>query len=594
VTYFESVLVANRGEISRRVTRTLARLGIRSIAIYTDVDAGAPHTREADEAVRVASYLEIDAVIEAAKGAGAAAVHPGYGFLSENAAFAKACADADIVFIGPSPEAIELMGDKVRAKAAAEEAGVPVVPSYTADEARKSDDYPLLVKAAAGGGGRGMRVVEKPEDLDAAVESAQREAKAGFGDDRVFIEKFVPRARHIEVQVIGDIALGERECSLQRRHQKLVEEAPSAAVSPELREQLCAEASALAKAAGYENAGTVEFIADADDPSVHFFLEMNARLQVEHPVTEMVTGLDLVELQLRAAAGAALGISQTPTLQGHAIEVRVNAEDRAFLPSTGTVLEYRRPPGVRVDDAIETGSVVGTDYDSLLAKIIVHGDDRDAAVAKLDRALSQTAILGVTTNVGVLRSLLALDDVRTNAVDTTLVERVDLPDPPHDNEAVMRAAALAQRGPGGGWRLGGPPAPSWWLFSVEGEEPEEIVLEASADADPRWIVAHQGEDLWVARDGYTWKVHSPSVEEAHAVAADGDLTAPMPGSVLKVNFKEGDEVKEGDAIVVVESMKMEMTLSAPGDGVVSAVLVKEGERVNKDQHLASVELSEDD
>src|SRR5215218_1533739 len=344
---FSSVLVANRGEIARRVIRTLHALGIRSVAIYTDADAGAPHVAEADAAIRIGSYLSISDVIEAA--AGADALHPDYGFLSENAGLARACAEAGIVFVGPSPEAIELMGDKVRAKAAAAAAGVPVVESLSVAQARSSDAYPLLVKAAAGGGGRGMRVVESAEGLDEAIAAAQREAAAGFGDDRVFIERFLPRARHIEVQVIGDhhgnvLSLGERECSLQRRHQKVLEESPSPVVSPELREQLGDEAVALARAAGYYGAGTVEFIADADDPGTHFFLEMNARLQVEHPVTELVTGLDLVELQLRVAAGEALDVDVT--LTGHAIEARVNAEDASFFPSAGPVLLAEYPTGV--------------------------------------------------------------------------------------------------------------------------------------------------------------------------------------------------------------------------------------------------------
>src|SRR3954471_9096066 len=423
---FSSVLVANRGEIARRVIRTLHALGIRSVAVYTDADAGAPHVREADQAVRIGSYLSIEEVVEAARGYDA--LHPGYGFLSENAAFAQACAEAGIVFVGPPPEAIELMGDKVRAKEAAARAGVPVVESLSVEAARVSDAYPLLVKAAAGGGGRGMRVVESPAGLDEAIAAAQREAAAGFGDDRVFIERFLPRARHIEVQVIGDthgnvFSLGERECSLQRRHQKVLEEAPSPVVSPELRSRLGEEAVALARAANYYGAGTVEFIADADDPQTHFFLEMNARLQVEHPVTELVTGLDLVELQLRVAAGEALELDVQ--LTGHAIEARVNAEDARFFPSAGPVLAAHFPAGVRVDAAVETRSVVGTDYDSMIAKLIAYGPDRPTALARLDRALADTAILGLTTNTGFLRTLLALDEVRAGEMDTGLIGRLE-------------------------------------------------------------------------------------------------------------------------------------------------------------------------
>ncbi len=470
--------------------RTLRALGIRSVAIYTDADAGAPHVREADEAIRVGSYLSISDVIEAA--AGADALHPGYGFLSENAGLARACAEAGVAFVGPSPDAIELMGDKVRAKEAAARAGVPVVESLSEDEARVSDAYPLLVKAAAGGGGRGMRVVESAGGLDEALAAARREAAAGFGDDRVFIERFLPRARHIEVQIIGDthgnvLALGERECSLQRRHQKVLEESPSPVVSPELRRVLSDEAVALATAAGYYGAGTVEFIADADDPAAHFFLEMNARLQVEHPVTELVTGLDLVELQLRVAAGEALDDVDV-TLTGHAIEARINAEDANFFPSAGPVLLAQFPTGVRVDAAVETGSVVGTDYDSMIAKVIAFGPDRATAVARLDRALADTAILGLTTNTGFLRSLLAREDVRAGEMDTGLIGRLPPPAPPLSDEEVARTAAslamarnVARAGDDpferrDGWRLGGERAPSYWKLAVNGGEPLDIVL----------------------------------------------------------------------------------------------------------------------
>src|SRR3954447_24789490 len=437
---FQSVLVANRGEIARRVIRTLHALGIRSVAIYTDADAGAPHVREADVALRVGSYLSIRDVVAAASGCDA--LHPGYGFLSENAALARACAEAGIVFVGPSPAAIELMGDKVRAKEAAAAAGVPVVESLSVEEARSSGAYPLLVKAAAGGGGRGMRVVESADGLDEAIAAAQREAKAGVGGDRVFIERSLPRARHIEVQVIGDthgnvFALGERECSLQRRHQKVLEEAPSPVVSPELRETLCGEAVALASAAGYYGAGTVEFIADADAPETHFFLEMNARLQVEHPVTELVTGLDLVELQLRAAAGEELDVD--PVLHGHAIEARVNAEDLDFFPSAGRVLAAQYPSRVRVDAAVETGSVVGTDYDSMIAKGIAHRPDPRTALARLHPALADTAVLGLETNVGFLRTLLGRDDVRAGELDTGLIGRLGAVAPPLSDEQVARA-----------------------------------------------------------------------------------------------------------------------------------------------------------
>jgi acetyl-CoA/propionyl-CoA carboxylase biotin carboxyl carrier protein len=585
---FESVLIANRGEIARRVIRTLRRLGVRSVAIYTDADAGAPHVREADEAHRVSSYLAIDEIVSLP----ADALHPGYGFLSENPALARAC--RDIVFVGPSPEAIELMGDKVRAKQAAAAAGVPVVESLSLEEARTSDAYPLLVKAAAGGGGRGMRVVESPDQLDDAVAAAQREAKAGFGDDRVFIERFLPRARHIEVQVIGDthgnvFSLGERECTLQRRHQKVIEESPSPVVGEQLRARLGEEAVALARAAGYYGAGTVEFIADADSPETHFFLEMNARLQVEHPVTELVTGLDLVELQLRVAAGEELALEVA--LEGHAIEARVNAEDARFFPSAGRVLLAQYPRGVRVDAAVETGSVVGTDYDSMIAKVIAHAPDRRTALARLDRALAGTAILGLETNVGFLRSLLAREDVRAGEMDTGLIGRLEPPRSPLSDEEVARAWASSQLMQGGddpwervdGWRLGGERAPSYWKLSVDGREPVDVVLR---ERDRRRF-AHA--DGWLAHEGWTWHVTEATAEDVHDAHAGGELRAPMPGSVLLVPQAVGDTVEAGQTVVVLESMKMELSLTAPVAGTVTEIGVAVGDQVGRDQVVAKVQ-----
>jgi acetyl-CoA/propionyl-CoA carboxylase biotin carboxyl carrier protein len=604
MTMFSSVLVANRGEIARRVIRTLHALGIRSVAVYTDADAGAPHVREADSAVRIGSYLSIEDVVGAARGCDA--LHPGYGFLSENAAFARACADAGIVFVGPPPDAIELMGDKVRAKAAAAAAGVPVVESLSVEEARASGDYPLLVKAAAGGGGRGMRVVDAPAGLDEAIAAAQREAAAGFGDDRVFIERFLPRARHIEVQVIGDthgrvLSLGERECTLQRRHQKVLEESPSPVVSPELRTRLGEEAVALAQAAGYHGAGTVEFIADADDPATHFFLEMNARLQVEHPVTELVTGLDLVELQLRVAAGERLDVDVS--LSGHAIEARINAEDAQFFPSAGPVLLASFPEGVRVDAAVETGSVVGTDYDSMIAKVIAHGPDRATALARLDRALADTAILGLTTNVGFLRTLIGRDDVRAGAMDTGLIGRMDPVTPPLSHEQVARAYASHALGEPAtddpfdrrdGWRLGGVRAPSYWKLSVDGGDPLDLALTNIMVPDPFMFTNIKGSGTfmfaggWVGYQGWAWHVTEPTVEEAHHAHGDGELRAPMPGSVLLVPVAVGDAVEAGQTLVVLESMKMELALAAPADGTVTELTVAVGDKVARDQTVARV------
>jgi acetyl-CoA/propionyl-CoA carboxylase biotin carboxyl carrier protein len=625
---FAHVLVANRGEIARRVIRTLDRLGIGSVAVFTPGDRAAPHVHEAGRAVPISSYLEIPELIAACTQTGAEALHPGYGFLSENPDLARACAGAGVAFVGPPPEASELMGDKLRAKAAAEQAGVPVVPTFSEHEAAsQTTPYPLLVKAAAGGGGRGMRVVDRPGDLQSALQSARREAQAGFGDDRVFIERFLPRARHIEVQVLADahgnvLHLGERECSLQRRHQKIIEESPSPVVSPELRAQLGEEAVALARAGEYVGAGTVEFIAAFANPAEHYFLEMNARLQVEHPVTELVCGLDLVEAQLRVAAGEPLELDQAHVrLTGHAIEARINAEDatRDFLPAAGRVLGYRRPRGVRVDDAIEIGSVVDTSYDSLLAKVVAHGSDRATALAALDRALAHTAILGVTTTTGFLRSLLATEEVRSGALDTGLVQRIDLPlGPPA--ETVARAAALISSGllsercgdepfaRADGWRLGGQRASSWWRLAVAGGDAVEVRLAGDEAADVQrtatdaftltidserneWTYAEDGAVLWVACGGWAWPVRHRDADQADADQAGGDLRAPMPGHVLLVAASLGAEVQAGDTLVVLESMKMELAMTAPIDGKVAELSVVVGDKVVVDQPLARVEAN---
>jgi acetyl-CoA/propionyl-CoA carboxylase biotin carboxyl carrier protein len=444
---FEAVLVANRGEIAVRVIRTLRALGIRSVAVYSDADAGSPHVMAADDAVRIGpapareSYLSIPAIVAAARRTAAAAVHPGYGFLSENAEFARACAEAGLVFVGPPPRAVAAMGDKIQAKTLVAAAGVPVVagraePGMTdADLVAAAGEigYPVLVKPSAGGGGKGMRLVTAPADLPAALVSARREAAAGFGDDTLFIERYVSRPRHIEVQVLADthgaaIHLGERECSLQRRHQKVVEEAPSPLLDEATRERIGAAAVDVAKAVGYAGAGTVEFIVSGDDPERFYFMEMNTRLQVEHPVTEMVTGIDLVAEQIHVAAGRPLSLAQSDVhLMGHAIETRLYAEDpdRGFLPSGGRVLAVAEPSGegVRVDSGVAAGQVIGTDYDPMLAKIIAYGPDRAAALARLDAALARTVVLGVRTNIAFTRALLAQPDVVAGRLDTTLLER---------------------------------------------------------------------------------------------------------------------------------------------------------------------------
>jgi len=624
---FGAVLIANRGEIARRVIRTLDRLGIESIAVFTEVDASTPFVREASRTVAIDSYLEIEAMIDACERSGATALHPGYGFLSENPALAEACEAAGITFVGPPAAAVQLMGDKLRAKHVARDAGVPVVPVFSESQARASDaPYPLLVKAAAGGGGRGMRVARSPDELDDALAAARREARGAFGDDRVFIERFLGRARHLEVQLIADthgnvVHLGERECSLQRRHQKVIEESPSPVVDAPLRERLGSEAVALARAAGYVGAGTVEFIADFDDPAEHYFLEVNARLQVEHPVTELVTGLDLVELQLRVAAGERLPFTQPDVrLSGHAIEARITAEDpsRDFLPTAGRILAYDRPgPDVaRVDDAIEVGTVVGTSYDSLLAKVIVHADDRAGALSRLARALAQTTILGLTTTTGYLRGLVADPAVVAGELDTGLIERRGSPALPIDAAGVAHAVAMLlvadSADPAStddpfaradGWRLGGRRAGSHWRLSVGGGEPVEVDVPAADVAivhrtapgrftlDQRgdWLLAHDHDVDWIGHNGYAWPVRRLSAAEAQSANADGELRAPMPGQVLLVPVAIGDTVSAGDPVVVLESMKMELVLAAPVDGTVVELTVAPGDKVTVDQPLARVE-----
>jgi acetyl-CoA/propionyl-CoA carboxylase, biotin carboxylase, biotin carboxyl carrier protein len=646
---FDSVLVANRGEIAVRVARTLHRLGVRSVAVFADADADAPHVRAADEAVRIGSYLSVDDVLAAARAAGAQAVHPGYGFLSENAAFARACADAGLVFVGPPPSAIAAMGDKIRARETVTAAGVPVVPGASgaglsdAELARAAEEvgYPVLLKPSAGGGGKGMREVHAPAELAAAAAAARREAAASFGDATLLVERLVAGPRHIEVQVLADahgavVHLGERECSLQRRHQKVVEEAPSPLLSAAQRERMGAAAVAVAGAVGYTGVGTVEFIVGSAAPDEFFFLEMNTRLQVEHPVTELVTGLDLVELQLRVAAGEPLPLAQDDVvLRGHAVEARVYAEDPAagFLPTGGRVLALRVPRDVRVDSGIARGTVVGPAYDPLLAKVVAHGADRAEALARLDAALGGTAVLGLGTNVGFLRDLLADPDVRAGALDTGLIGRLPVPsaDPPPDVLGAATGAWLLGREPAGpvvdpfdipgGWRVG---EHAWTTrrLGPAGAEPVAVRSRGRAadaelavgDAAPVRTATRAGPDgtLWhtfdgvarryvvavadgvtgVARDGRTWAVHDRAAEDAEAEAeagTGGPVRSPMPGTVTVVEVAEGERVTAGQPLVVVEAMKMEHVLTAPVDGVVRGLRARPGGAVAKDAVLLAVE-----
>lgn len=663
---FDTVLVANRGEIAVRVIKTLRAMGIRSVAVYSDADADARHVREADVAVRLGpapareSYLSIEKVVDAALRSGAQAVHPGYGFLSENSAFAAALADADIVFLGPPAKAIEVMGDKITAKKTVTAFGVPVVPGIAepglTDEqlitAAAEVGYPVLVKPSAGGGGKGMRRVDRAEDLPAALVSARREAGASFGDDTLFLERFVTRPRHIEVQVLADkfgnvVHLGERECSLQRRHQKVIEEAPSPLLDAATRARIGTAACNTARSVDYVGAGTVEFIVSADRPDEFFFMEMNTRLQVEHPVTEMVTGVDLVECQVRVAAGQKLARTQDEIhLVGHAIEARVYAEDpgRGFLPTGGTVLALAEPngPGVRVDSGLSEGTVVGSDYDPMLSKVIARGSTRADALAALDRALEQTVLLGVTSNIEFLRFLLADDDVQAGRLDTALLDRrvADFrPAAVTDDEFIAAAAYhWLRRWPsaGGdpwsvpsGWRLG-TPAPTAirlaggdqirHVFITGTPESATVRLETDDTARPgahtdesdtrslaaalrdgrltltigglRRVhrVAEADGQLWVSGDGgvaVLREVAEASVRGDAAHVGDAEIRSPMPGSVIAAPVADGATVEVGDPVIVIEAMKMEHALTAPVAGTVE-LLAQPGAQVKLDQVLVRV------
>jgi acetyl-CoA/propionyl-CoA carboxylase biotin carboxyl carrier protein len=636
------VLVANRGEIAVRVIRACRDLGLRSVAVYSDADRAARHVRIADEAYWIGpspsidSYLRIDRLVAAALASGADAVHPGYGFLSENAEFAQALADNGIVFIGPPVEAVQVMGDKIRAKLAVAKAGVPVVPGRT--EPGMTDDdlvaaaeevgYPVLVKPSAGGGGKGMFLVEDPRDLADALVSARRTALSSFGDDTLFLERYVKTPRHIEVQVLADahgttLHLGERECSLQRRHQKVVEEAPSALLDEQTRARIGASAVATAEAVGYRGAGTVEFIVSADRPDEFFFMEMNTRLQVEHPVTELVTGHDLVEHQVRIAAGLPLGFGQQDVrLDGHAVEVRTYAEEpsRGFLPSGGTVLRLHEPAGghVRVDSSLLEGTAVGSTYDPMLNKVIAWGPDRATALQRLDRALSEQVVLGVPTNTAFLRRLLQRPEVQAGDLDTGFIER-HLEDLTADEVPAEALAAYALRDRGddlwlSGWRPGGRAALRW-LLALPGGRTASLVLHGDQltvdDRDPvtvsgrpdagrvdvtldgrttTWHVAVDGATVWVGGQGAAWPVSEQPrtlrTEDAHA--HDGDITSPMPGSVIAVHAEAGTPVTKGQPLVVVEAMKMEHTLSAPLDGTLAELHVRVGQQVKVDELLAVV------
>ena len=663
---FKKILIANRGEIACRVAATARRMGLKTVAVYSDADAGAKHVQACDEAVHVGgsapkdSYLRWERILQAAKDTGAEAVHPGYGFLSENEDFAKACAAAGLVFIGPPASAILAMGLKAESKRLMEAAGVPLVPGYHgADQdpallQREADriGYPALIKASAGGGGKGMRVVEKSEDFAAALASCKREAINSFGSDAVLIEKYVQRPRHIEIQVFGDtqgncVYLFERDCSVQRRHQKVLEEAPAPGMSDALRAQMGAAAVAAAKAVNYVGAGTVEFIVeqtayDQPESMKFFFMEMNTRLQVEHPVTEAITGLDLVEWQLRVANGEPLPLRQDQLrIQGHAIEARICAEnpDNHFLPATGTLQVYRKPQAssferanmsdtgvaVRIDDGVREGDTISPFYDSMVAKLIVHGDTREQALARLDTALAQTHIVGLNTNVQFLRHVVRSPAFAKAQLDTALIQReaavLFKQDPvglAAAAAAVIAATLYAEADVKGndpfsrrdGWQshgttrrrfeleYDGQPVRAVLTYGDvlrlqvgEGVEGREAALQFTPQGDGLWVqfngvrthstVHAQGEvrHVFTPQGATRITVLDPLAHAGEAAQEGGRLTAPMPGKVVSFAVKAGDKVKAGQALAVMEAMKMEHTISAPQDGTVAELLYAPGDQV---------------
>jgi acetyl/propionyl-CoA carboxylase alpha subunit len=528
------LLVANRGEIALRIFRTCRELGIGTVAVVAPDDKGSLHARSADETVEIASYLFSEEHIRAAKRTGADAIHPGYGFLAENADFAEAVNAAALLWIGPSPEALRAGGDKLEAKRIAQQAGVPVVPTGEPHEI----GFPLVVKAAAGGGGRGMRVVRAPAELDEALDAARREARAAFGDDRVFCERYVERPHHVEIQLLGDRPLGERDCSIQRRHQKVLEEAPSPAVDDALRVAISDAAAAFARAVGYENAGTAEFMVDGRD---FYFLELNGRIQVEHPVTELVTGIDLVKAQIRIARGEDLSQGRPPR-HGHAVEVRLYAEDpRTFFPQTGRIERLRLPSGIRVDAGVEEGDEIGIAYDPMIAKLIAHGTTRAESLNLLRDALEETVVEGVTTNLPFLRWLVSHPVVRAGEATTAfLVEHPPLSRPP------VREAP-------GPWRT-----------------PFRLNLPIPAPAPPPDIAA-------------------AAADQSAAGGEGSAVVAPMPGTVIKVLVGAGDSVRARQPLIVLEAMKMETPLASPYDATVRAVHIAEGDRVASGALLVELE-----
>ncbi|MFE2055979.1 biotin carboxylase N-terminal domain-containing protein [Streptomyces sp. NPDC059446] len=639
---FSTVLVANRGEIAVRVIRTLRELGVRSVAVFSDADADARHVREADTAVRIGpapaaeSYLSVERLLDAARRTGAEAVHPGYGFLAENAGFARACAEAGLVFIGPPAEAISLMGDKIRAKETVAAAGVPVVPGSSGSgltdaqlgAAAREIGMPVLLKPSAGGGGKGMRLVREEALLADEIAAARREARASFGDDTLLVERWIDRPRHIEIQVMADghgevVHLGERECSLQRRHQKIIEEAPSVLLDERTRAAMGEAAVQAARSCGYVGAGTVEFIVPGDDPASYWFMEMNTRLQVEHPVTELVTGLDLVEWQLRVASGERLPYAQADiALTGHAVEARVCAEDpaRGFLPSGGTVLALREPQGggVRTDSGLSEGVPVGSTYDPMLSKVIAYGPDRSTALRRLRAALAETVVLGVPTNAGFLRRLLAHPAVAAGELDTGLVEReADGLVPDGVPEEVYAAAALLrQPAPASaagwvdpfsvpsGWRLGGTPAETFHHLRVPGHDPVRVGLRTGAEGTVSLTFGHAGDREGTA-DACGPVPSLPGAGASRLVEASGArVVVELDGlthTFSRAASRDGVWLgRDGDTWHVQDHDPVEAslggaarsgadTLAAPMPGTVTVVKVAVGDEVVAGQSLLVVE-----
>jgi 3-methylcrotonyl-CoA carboxylase alpha subunit len=660
---FKKILIANRGEIACRVAATARRMGIQSVAVYSEADAHARHVTFCDEAIAIGpaaaseSYLNIERVIAAAKLSGAEAIHPGYGFLSENEAFAAACEKAELIFIGPPASAIRAMGSKSAAKSLMEKAQVPLVPGYHGDQQdlvflqAQADQigYPVLLKASAGGGGKGMRVVTRAEDFADALSSCQREAKNSFGDERLLLEKYLTRPRHIEIQIFADthgncVSLFERDCSVQRRHQKVLEEAPAPGMIEERRQAMSAAAIAAAKAVAYVGAGTVEFIANQDGS--FYFMEMNTRLQVEHPVTEMITGTDLVEWQLRVAAGERLPqLQQELTIQGHAIEARIYAEnpEKGFLPSTGR-LDYLHMPqaeqfthgALRIDAGVEQGDVISPFYDPMIAKLIVHGKDRVEALVRMTQALAAFQVVGPATNVAFLGRLVASEPFVAADLDTGLIERHHdslFPQPQTLPSAVLALAAvsLVAAAPAptksepwaqlSGWRMNGIYERSLafssdagaqaiqlsyrhdalWLTAGESQVPLQDMHVSGAAVQVRMDglqlqghVVRQGDIFHVFHAGHHWQIHwrDPIAHAGEGEADEGRLTAPMPGKIIALLVSAGERVTRGTPLLIMEAMKMEHTISAPGDGTVSELLYTVGDQVNEGAQLLSLSIGE--